>query len=149
MTGLEPVTQTSTAQPVESLGGRVWPGHGENLAMPLDLRYNAQIMSSHSKNHASSGNVFADIGLPNADEHLIKAKLVLKINGLMRARGLKQVEAAELFGVKQPDISKMLRGDFRQFSVERLLRFLVALGQDVVIVVREHGEKGVPTLRVA
>ena len=67
----------------------------------------------------------------------------------MRARGLKQVEAAELFGVKQPDISKMLRGDFRQFSVERLLRFLVALGQDVVIVVREHGEKGVPTLRVA
>jgi predicted XRE-type DNA-binding protein len=54
----------------------------------------------------------------------------------MKERGLKQVEAAELFGVKRPDVSKMLRGDFRQFSVERLLRFLVALGQDVEIVVK-------------
>ena len=98
----------------------------------------------------SSGNVFADIGLPNADEHLVKAKLVFKIDGLMRQRKLKQVEAARLFGVKQPDISKMLRGDFRQFSVERLMRFLVALGQDVEIVVKPHrGEKAKPALRVA
>jgi len=85
---------------------------------------------------AGSGNVFADIGLPNAEEHLVKAQLVYKISGLMKARRLKQVEAAKLFGVKQPDVSKMLRGDFRQFSVERLLRFLVALGQDVEIVVK-------------
>ena len=98
----------------------------------------------------SSGNVFADIGLPNADEHLIKAKLVLKIDGLLSARGLKQIEAAKLFGVKQPDVSKMLRGDFRQFSVERLLRFLVALGQDVEIVVRPHHDKSIaPSLHVA
>jgi predicted XRE-type DNA-binding protein len=87
---------------------------------------------------AGSGNVFADIGLPNAQEHLVKAQLVFKIDGLMKARGLKQVAAAKLFGVKQPDVSKMLRGDFRQFSVERLLRFLVALGQDVEIVVKPH-----------
>ncbi len=97
-------------------------------------------MKTQRKYHPSSGNIFADIGLANADEHLIKAKLVLKIDHLLRARGLKQVEAAALFGVKQPDISKMLRGDFRQFSVERLMRFLVALGQDVEIVVREHRE---------
>ena len=98
----------------------------------------------------SSGNVFEDIGLPNADEHLIKAKLVMKIGALLRARGLKQIEAAELFGVKQPDISKMLRGDFRQFSVERLMRFLVALGQDVEIVVKENKNAGAaPSLRVA
>lgn len=83
-----------------------------------------------------SGNVFADVGVPNAEEHLIKASLVYKIGTLMKDQGLKQVEAAELFGVKQPDVSKMLRGDFRQFSVERLLRFLVALGQDVEIVVK-------------
>ena len=96
-----------------------------------------------------SGNVFADIGLPNADEHLIKAKLVYRISRLMRARGLKQVEAAKLFGVKQPDISKMLSGDFRQFSVERLLRFLVALGQDVEIVVKPHrGSRKAAQLRV-
>src|ERR1051325_1223038 len=96
-----------------------------------------------------SGNVFADIGLPNANEHLVKAQLVYKISGLMKARGLKQVTAAELFGVKTPDISKMRRGDFRQFSVERLLRFLVALGQDVEIVVTPHqGSRKPPQLRV-
>ena len=59
----------------------------------------------------------------------------------MKERRLKQVEAAQLFGVKQPDISKMLRGDFRQFSVERLLRFLVALGQDVDIVIKPHRDR--------
>jgi predicted XRE-type DNA-binding protein len=99
---------------------------------------------------AGSGNVFADIGSPNAQEHLVKAQLVYKIDGLMKARGLKQVTAAKLFGVKQPDVSKMLRGDFRQFSVERLLRFLVALGQDVEIVVKPHrGTRTAAQLRVA
>ncbi|HZL66860.1 MAG TPA: XRE family transcriptional regulator [Candidatus Limnocylindrales bacterium] len=53
----------------------------------------------------------------------------------------KQVEAADLFRVRQPDVSKMLRGEFRQFSVERLLRFLVALNQDVEIVVKPHGNR--------
>jgi predicted XRE-type DNA-binding protein len=96
-----------------------------------------------------SGNVFADIGLPNAEEHFIKAQLVYKIDGLMKQRGLKQAEAAKLFGVKQPDVSKMLRGDFKQFSVERLLRFLVALGQDVDIVVRPHRGQKPAHLRVA
>jgi predicted XRE-type DNA-binding protein len=86
----------------------------------------------------STGNVFEDIGLADSGEHFVKAKLVLKIDVLMRERGLKQVEAAALLGVKQPDISKMLRGDFRQFSVERLMRFLVALGQDVEIAVTPH-----------
>jgi predicted XRE-type DNA-binding protein len=97
----------------------------------------------------SSGNVFADLGLPNSEDHLIKAQLVLKIDRLMKKRGLKQIEAAKLFGVKQPDVSKMLHGDFQQFSVERLLRFLVALGQDVEIVVTQHRSKRVAQLRVA
>jgi predicted XRE-type DNA-binding protein len=83
-----------------------------------------------------SGNVFEDIGLLHAEEHFIKAKLVFKIETILKKRGLKQVEAAKLFGIRQPDVSKMLRGHFRQFSVERLLRFLVALGLDVEIVVR-------------
>jgi predicted XRE-type DNA-binding protein len=77
---------------------------------------------AHAK---SSGNVFADIGLPNAHEHMLKARLVVKIDTLLRARKLRQIDAAGLFGVTQPDVSKMLRGDFRQFSVERLMRFLV------------------------
>jgi predicted XRE-type DNA-binding protein len=86
-------------------------------------------------------NVFKDLGIPNAKEHLVKAQLVFKIDTIMKDRGLKQAEAADLLGVKQPDVSKMLRGDFRQFSVERLLRFLVALDHDVEIVVKPHRGK--------
>ena len=93
---------------------------------------------SSKRYETGSRNVFKDLGVPNADEHLVKAQLVFKIDGLMKERGLKQIEAADLFGISQPDVSKMLRGEFRQFSVERLLRFLVALNQDVEIVVRPH-----------
>jgi predicted XRE-type DNA-binding protein len=97
-----------------------------------------------------SGNVFADIGVPHAEEHLVKAQLVFKIDSIMKEHRMKQVEAAVLLGIRQPDVSKMLRGEFRQFSVERLLRFLVALGQDVEIVVRPHRDKkDAPVLRVA
>ncbi len=95
-------------------------------------------MSNRKRYEIGSRNVFKDIGVPNAEEHLIKAQLVFKIDTIMKDRGLKQVEAADLFGVRQPDVSKMLRGEFRQFSVERLLRFLVALDQDVQIVIRPH-----------
>ncbi|ATQ69412.1 MULTISPECIES: helix-turn-helix domain-containing protein [Methylosinus] len=84
-----------------------------------------------------------------SDDGALKAQLVGKIGRLIKERGLKQVEAACLFGVKQPDVSKMLRGDFRQFSVERLLRFLVALGQDVEIVVKPSSGAEAPSLRVA
>ena len=95
-------------------------------------------MSNKKRYETGSGNVFEDIGVPNAEEHLVKAQLVFKIDTILKKRGLKQVEAADLFGVRQPDVSKMLRGEFRQFSVERLLRFLVALDQDVEIVVKPH-----------
>jgi predicted XRE-type DNA-binding protein len=88
--------------------------------------------------------------VPNAEEHLVKAQLVFKIDTIMKDRGLKQVEAADLFGVRQPDISKMLRGEFRQFSVERLLRFLVALNQDVEIIVKPHHDRNnAPALHVS
>jgi predicted XRE-type DNA-binding protein len=85
-----------------------------------------------------SRNVFKDLGIPNAEEHLVKAQLVFKIDTIMKSRGLKQAEAAEVLGIKQPDVSKMLRGEFRQFSVERLLRFLVALDHDVEIIIKPH-----------
>jgi predicted XRE-type DNA-binding protein len=95
-------------------------------------------------------NIFKDIGVPNPEEHLVKAQLVLKISTIMRDRRLKQIEAAGLFGIRQPDISKMLGGEFRQFSVERLLRFLVALDQDVEIVVRPHRDRNTaPALHVS
>jgi len=96
-----------------------------------------------------SRNVFEDLGVPSAEEHLVKAQLVFKIDTIMKDRGLRQVEAADLLGIRQPDVSKMLRGEFRQFSVERLLRFLVALDQDVQIVVKPHHDrKNAPALQV-
>ena len=105
---------------------------------------------SKTRFEKGSTNVFKDIGVPNAEEHFIKAQLVFKIDALLKKRGLKQVDAAKLFQVRQPDISKMLRGEFRQFSVERLLRFLVALDQDVAIVVKPHRDRrNAPSLHVA
>jgi len=105
-----------------------------------------------SKNRYEKGspNVFKDIGVPNAEEHFIKAQLVFKIDAILKKRGMKQVDDAKWFQVRQRDISKMLRGEFRQFSVERLLRFLVALDQDVAIVVKPHrGGGNAPSLHVA
>ncbi len=105
---------------------------------------------SKKTHEPGSRNVFKDIGVPNAEEHLVKAQLVYKIDTVMKERGLKQADAADLFGVRQPDISKMLHGEFRQFSVERLLRFLVALDQDVEIVVKPHHDRNnAPTLHVS
>jgi predicted XRE-type DNA-binding protein len=98
-----------------------------------------------------AANVFHGLGDRNSsvDDHFVKAQLVFKINALLKARSLKQVEAASLFGIRQPDVSKLLRGDMRQFSMERLLRFLVALDQDVEISVKPHRDsKKTPALQV-
>jgi predicted XRE-type DNA-binding protein len=105
---------------------------------------------SRKGHELGSGNVLKDLGLPNAEEHLVKAQLVFKIDGIRKQRGLRQIEMAGLLGIRQPDVSKMLRGQFRQFSVERLLRFLVALDQDVEIVVKPHiGRRNAPALHVS
>jgi len=96
----------------------------------------------------SSGNVFADLGLADAGEHLIKAGLVVRIDRTIRRRRLTQAAAAEIMGIDQPKISAMLSGQFRGYSVERLMRFLVALGHDVEIVVKPR-RRGAAELRVA
>jgi predicted XRE-type DNA-binding protein len=96
----------------------------------------------------SSGNVFADLGLPDADEHLVKAGLMIRIARVIRQRGLTQTAAAKLMGIDQPKVSAMLAGQFRGYSVERLMRFLVALGHDVEIVIKP-AKPGRAQLRVA
>ena len=83
----------------------------------------------------SSGNVYSDLGLQNPGEHALKAELVRRIAKALKVQSLTQAKAAQVLAVGQPDVSKMLAGQFRQFSVERLMRFLVALGHDVKIVV--------------
>lgn len=95
-----------------------------------------------------SSNVFADLGLPDPSEHLLKAGLVVKIAAIIEERGLSQTAAAHILGIDQPKVSALLGGRFRGYSVERLLRFLVALGQDVEIVVKSP-RRGPAQLRVA
>lgn len=84
-----------------------------------------------------SGNIFADLGRPDAEVHLLKAELVTRIDEIIRERHLTQAKAAELLGLSQPDVSRLLKGSFRDYSVERLLRLLTALGRDIEIVIRK------------
>jgi len=84
----------------------------------------------------SSGNVFADLGLPNPEDRLAKAELARKISEIIAKRRLTQLEAAELLGIDQPKISALVRGRLGGFSLERLMRFLNVLGRDVEIVVK-------------
>ena len=89
-----------------------------------------------------SGNIFADLGLPNAEEHQLKAVLVVQLKHLIAERGLSQVAAARLVEMKQPDLSKLLRGQLKLVSVEKLLRMLTAFDQDVEITVKPHRKRG-------
>jgi len=95
----------------------------------------------------SSGNIFADLGLPNAEQELVKAQLTLQIYRIVKQRGMTQSETARLLGVKQPHVSLLMRNRAGTFSVGRLMEFLTALGQDVEVTVRptrrEHGEMSV------
>lgn len=94
-----------------------------------------------------SGNVFADLGLPNPERELLKARLTLQIYRLIKQRGLTQTQAGEILGIKQPHVSALMRNRAGSFSAERLMEFLAALGQDVEITVRptrkEHGQVSV------
>jgi predicted XRE-type DNA-binding protein len=85
---------------------------------------------------ASSGNVFADLGLPNPEERLLKAELGRQIRALIGSRGLSTTAVGELLGLSQPHVSNLLRGKLADSTVERLLGYLNALGEDVEIVVR-------------
>jgi predicted XRE-type DNA-binding protein len=86
-----------------------------------------------SEVHGSSGNVFADMGLRDAEERLAKAELARVIRKEIEERGITQAEAADLLGVKQPDISDLIRGKLARFSMERLERFLNALDMEIRI----------------
>ena len=84
----------------------------------------------------SSGNVFADLGLPNPEQEMMKARLTLQIFRIIRERGLTQAQAATMLGIKQPHVSLLMRNRAGSFSTGRLMEFLTALGQDVEITVR-------------
>jgi len=94
-----------------------------------------------------SGNIFADLGFIRSEHEQVKARLILQIYRLIKERGLTQTEAGKILGIKQPHVSNLMRGQSGNFSVERLMDFLAALGQDVEITVKPtrkaHGELSV------
>ncbi len=83
-----------------------------------------------------TGNVFADLGLPDANERQTKTRLALAINRIIKDQRLKQIDAARLLGVPQPKVSALVNYRLDGFSVEKLMEFIVALGRDVEIIVR-------------
>jgi predicted XRE-type DNA-binding protein len=86
----------------------------------------------------SSGNVFADLGFADAGERQTKVRLAVAINDILHRRGLSQGKAAELLGINQPKVSALSKYRLEGFSVERLMRFLTSLNQDVEIIIRDR-----------
>src|SRR5437899_4264457 len=124
--------------------------HGPDTPTPARRRSHSQSNQGSSMMSAKklpahevgSGNIFADLGLPNAGEHQLKAALVVQLKRLIAERGLTQVAAAKLIEMKQPDLSKLMRGQFRLVSVEKLMRMLTAFDQDVEITLKPHRKRG-------
>jgi predicted XRE-type DNA-binding protein len=98
----------------------------------------------------SSGNIFADLNLPNSDDLLAKAELTAKIIAEIQRRRLTQTQAAALLGIDQPKVSALKQGKLSGFSIERLMRFLLLLGRNVEITVKGRSKPGsAARLRVA
>ena len=95
----------------------------------------------------SSGNVFADLNLPHADDLLAKAELAAKIIAEIQRRRITQAQAAAVLGIDQPKISALKQGKLSGFSIERLMRLLLLLGRDVEIAVKEK-PRSRPTARL-
>jgi predicted XRE-type DNA-binding protein len=93
-------------------------------------------MSKTIEVEEGSGNIFADIGLPNPEERIAKADLAIRIVTAIRARKLTQAGAARLLKIDQPKVSRLVHGRLSGFSTERLMRFLTLLGRDIEIVVK-------------
>ena len=83
-------------------------------------------------------NIFADLEFPDAETHLLKAELVTRIQRVITDQELTQIAAGKRMGLSQPDVSRLLNGQFRDISVERLMRLLTRLGCDVDITIHHH-----------
>lgn len=90
-------------------------------------------MSENIAFEKGSGNVFEDLGLPDAEELFLRATLGFKVFQIVENRKLTQAEAAKILGVKQPEISRLTKGEFNHYSVERLMMFLNRLNLDIEI----------------
>jgi len=102
---------------------------------------------TRSKVHEGSGNIFADLEFPDADAHLLKAQIVAELHQLSSALKLTQTKAGDLMGISQPEVSRLFKGHFREYSVERLMGFLTAFDRDVEIVSRPRKKQAKKSAR--
>ena len=93
-----------------------------------------------------TGNVFADLGLPEAGDRQTKTRLAMAVNAILKDRRYRQMQAAQVLGIPQPKVSALANYRLDQFSVEKLMSFLNALDQDVEIVIRPRREATGQTL---
>src|SRR6266481_8731575 len=100
------------------------------------------MMKRKIKVEVASGNIFADLGLPDADNHFLKAQIVSEIYRLTNERKLTQAQAGKRMGISQPEVSRMFKGHFREYSIDRLMGFLTSFDRDVEIVVKPHRKAG-------
>jgi len=101
-------------------------------------------MAKRIQARKGSGNVFADLGLANPEERLLKSSILIELGRLNRERGLTQIKAAKLVGISQPDLSRLLRGDFDDYSAERLMKMLTVFEQDIEIIMKPNRKAGKP-----
>jgi predicted XRE-type DNA-binding protein len=102
--------------------------------------------------YESDTNIFGDLGLPDADTHYLKAQIVAEIYRLTREASLTQANAGKRMGISQPEVSRLFKGHFREYSIERLMTFLTTFGRDIDIVSRPRNRKNEPghiTFKVA
>jgi predicted XRE-type DNA-binding protein len=99
-------------------------------------------MMRKAKVDLSSENIFADLGLPDAETHFLKAQIVSEIYRLTNQRKLTQAQAGKRMGISQPEVSRMFKGHFGEYSIDRLMGFLTAFDRDVEIVVKPHKRAG-------
>lgn len=99
-------------------------------------------MTRKAKVEMGSGNIFADLGLPDADAHFLKSQIVSEIYRLANVRKLTQAQSGKRMGISQPEVSRLFKGHFREYSIERLMGFLTTFDRDVEIVVRPHKRAG-------
>lgn len=98
----------------------------------------------------SSGNVYRDLGFADAEERLAKANLARRIGALIDQEGLTQQQAAEVLGIDQPKVSALVRGNLAGFSMDRLLRFAMALGYDIDLKLHRRQSPGATgSMRIA
>lgn len=97
--------------------------------------------SKQAEVHESDGNIFADLGLPDADSHFLKAQIVAELYRLTNERKLTQARAGALMGISQPEVSRLFKGNFREYSIERLMAFLTTFDRDVEIVSRPRPKR--------